>query len=44
MTDSVTLEDLQESDGPIARRMVKGFFLSLDHQFGSSGAMWSSGA
>ena len=34
---AVTLEDLQESDGPIARRMVKGFFLSLDHQFGSSG-------
>jgi hypothetical protein len=37
---AVTLEDLQESDGPIARRMVKGFFLSLDHQFGSSGTMW----
>jgi hypothetical protein len=37
---TVTLEDLQESDGPIARRMVKGFFLSLDHQFGSSGSMW----
>jgi hypothetical protein len=37
---SVTLGDLQESDGPIARRMVKGFFLSLDHQFGSSGSMW----
>ncbi len=35
-----TLEDLQESDGPIARRMVKGFFLSLDHQFGSGGSMW----
>jgi hypothetical protein len=37
---AVTLEDLQESDGPIARRMVKGFFLSLDHQFGSGGSMW----
>ncbi len=37
---AITLEDLQETDGPIARRMVKGFFLSLDHQFGSSGAMW----
>lgn len=37
---AVTLEDLQESDGPIARRMVKGFFLSLDHQFSSGGAMW----
>jgi hypothetical protein len=37
---SVTLEDLQENEGPIARRMVKGFFLSLDHQFGSAGSMW----
>ncbi len=36
----VTLEDLQESGGPIVRRMVKGFFLSLDHQFGASGTMW----
>ncbi len=36
----MNLEDLQESDGPIARRMVKGFFLSLDHQFGSGGSMW----
>jgi lipoprotein-anchoring transpeptidase ErfK/SrfK len=37
---AVTLEDLQEADGPISRRMVKGFFLSLDHQFGSGGSMW----
>jgi hypothetical protein len=37
---AVTLEDLHESDGPIVRRMVKGFFLSLDHQFPSSGATW----
>jgi hypothetical protein len=37
---TITLEDLQENEGPIARRMVKGFFLSLDHEFGSSGAMW----
>ena len=36
---AVTLQDLQET-GPIARRMVKGFFLSLDRQFGSAGAMW----
>jgi hypothetical protein len=36
----VTLEDLQETGGPIVRRMVKGFFLSLDHQFPASGAMW----
>ncbi len=37
---AVTLEDLQESGGPIARRMVKGFFLSLDHQFDASGSTW----
>jgi hypothetical protein len=37
---SVTLEDLQEDDGPIARRMVKGFFLSLDHDFPAAGAKW----
>jgi hypothetical protein len=36
----VTLEDLQETDGPIARRMVKGFFLSLDHQFPAAGTSW----
>ncbi len=36
----VTLEDLQEDDGPVARRMVKGFYLSLDHQFSASGATW----
>ncbi len=37
---AVTLEDLQESDGPISRRMVKGFFLSLDHELDASGARW----
>jgi hypothetical protein len=36
----ISLEDLQESGGPIARRMVKGFYLSLDHRFGASGYMW----
>jgi hypothetical protein len=36
----VTLGDLQESDGPISRRMVRGFILSLDHQFGSGGTLW----
>lgn len=36
----VTLEDLQESGGPISRRMVKGFFLSLDHDFVANGARW----
>jgi hypothetical protein len=37
---AITLEDLQENEGPIARRMVKGFFLSLDHQFPSAGGFW----
>jgi hypothetical protein len=36
----ITLEDLQESGGPIARRMVKGFYLSLDHQFDAAGTLW----
>ncbi len=36
----VTLGDLSESDGPIERRMVKGFFLSLDHQFPAAGSVW----
>jgi hypothetical protein len=37
---TVTLEDLQESGGPISRRMVKGFYLSLDHQFDAAGTTW----
>ena len=37
---SVTLDDLQENEGPIERRMVKGFFLSLDRQFPAAGATW----
>jgi hypothetical protein len=36
----VTLGDLQENEGPIARRMVRGFILSLDHQFGYGGTLW----
>jgi len=36
----ITLEDLQENDGPIARRMVKGFYLSLDHEIDAAGARW----
>ncbi|HXN33254.1 MAG TPA: L,D-transpeptidase [Polyangiaceae bacterium] len=35
----ITLEDLQEA-GPIARRMVKGFYLSLDKQFDALGWKW----
>jgi lipoprotein-anchoring transpeptidase ErfK/SrfK len=36
----VTLEDLEERDGPMKRRMVKGFYLSLDHQFPVNGTTW----
>lgn len=36
---NVTLDDLR-GDGPIARRMVKGFYLALDRQFGSGGSSW----
>jgi lipoprotein-anchoring transpeptidase ErfK/SrfK len=35
----VTLDDLK-GDGPVARRMVKGFFLALDKDFGSNGSKW----
>jgi L,D-transpeptidase catalytic domain len=35
----ITLEDLQET-GPVARRMVKGFYLSLDHQLDALGWKW----
>jgi L,D-transpeptidase catalytic domain len=37
---TITLEDLQENGGPIARRMVKGFYLSLDHQYDVAGTTW----
>jgi hypothetical protein len=37
---TITLEDLQENGGPIARRMVKGFYLSLDHEFDAAGTHW----
>ena len=36
----ITLEDLQETGGPVSRRMVKGFFLSLDREVDGSGAKW----
>ncbi len=35
----VTLDDLR-GEGPIARRMVKGFYVALDHQFASGGWSW----
>ncbi len=36
----ITLEDLEESGGPAARRMVKGFYLSLDREIEASGTKW----
>ena len=36
---SVTLDDLR-GDGPVARRMVKGFYVALDRQFVSGGSTW----
>jgi hypothetical protein len=36
----VTLEDLEEDTGPILRRMVKGFYVSLDHQLTAAGNTW----
>jgi len=35
----VTLDDLR-GEGPVARRMVKGFFLALDRDFGAGGGRW----
>jgi lipoprotein-anchoring transpeptidase ErfK/SrfK len=35
----VTLDDLK-GEGPVSRRMVKGFFLALDKDFGAGGARW----
>ena len=35
----VTLDDLR-GEGPVSRRMVKGFFLALDKDFGGGGSRW----
>jgi lipoprotein-anchoring transpeptidase ErfK/SrfK len=35
----VTLDDLK-GEGPVARRMVKGFFLALDKDFGAGSGRW----
>ena len=35
----VTLDDLK-GEGPVSRRMVKGFFLALDKDFGAAGSRW----
>lgn len=37
----VTLDDLsQDADGTLAKRMVKGFFVGIDKQFGWNGRAW----
>jgi lipoprotein-anchoring transpeptidase ErfK/SrfK len=36
----ITLDELREQDGPVARRMVKGFYLSLDRMFTSNNSSW----
>jgi hypothetical protein len=36
----VSIEDLELNVGPVKRRMVKGFYLSLDHQFPANGSLW----
>jgi lipoprotein-anchoring transpeptidase ErfK/SrfK len=36
----ITLDELRETDGPVARRMVKGFYLSLDRMFTSNNSNW----
>ncbi|MEI7894461.1 MAG: L,D-transpeptidase [Myxococcales bacterium] len=36
----VTLNELRSEGGIVARRMVRGFYLSLDRQFASSGSTW----
>jgi hypothetical protein len=36
----VKLSDLDEADGPLQKRMVKGFFIAIDRTFGSQNRMW----
>lgn len=38
--NEVTLESLDESDGVIAKRMVKGFYVAIDRTFNWSGRTW----
>ncbi|MCC6521806.1 MAG: L,D-transpeptidase [Polyangiaceae bacterium] len=37
---NVTLKDLDEHDGVIAKRMVKGFFIAIDRTFGLNSRIW----
>jgi hypothetical protein len=36
----ISLDGTKVVEGPVEQRMVKGFFLSLDHQFPASGSTW----
>jgi hypothetical protein len=36
----VKLSDLEEGHGTLSRRMVKGFFIAIDHTFGSNNRLW----
>jgi hypothetical protein len=37
---NVKLSDLEESDGTLARRMVRGFFIAVDRTFGWNNRIW----
>jgi hypothetical protein len=38
--NEVKLADLEESDGTLSKRMVKGFFIAVDRTFGWNDRMW----
>ncbi|RLB62261.1 MAG: L,D-transpeptidase [Deltaproteobacteria bacterium] len=37
---NVTLAELEEGDGTLSRRMVKGFFIAVDRTFGWNNRLW----
>lgn len=37
---NVKLSDLEEGDGTLSKRMVKGFFIAIDRTFGWNNRMW----
>ncbi|MBW2453920.1 MAG: L,D-transpeptidase [Deltaproteobacteria bacterium] len=39
-TVNVTLAELEEGDGTLSRRMVKGFFIAVDRTFGWNNRLW----
>ena len=38
--DGVKLSDLDEADGTLSKRMIKGFFIAVDRTFGWNDRMW----